>query len=467
VQVTLNLSSGKKSLKENILTTSKKNTGRRTIKAKKQNLQSLSELYHAHRGKVSDKWNSYLRMYDKRFDEVRQKRVSIFEIGVQNGGSLEIWRKYFRNAKFIVGCDINEKCKDLRFKNKEISVVVGDANSDTMEQHVINTCPAFDIIIDDGSHKSSDIVRSFSRYFKYLNHDGFYIIEDLHCSYWEEYEGGLYAPYSAMAFFKQLVDVLNYEHWGLHTGRTNLIQHILEQYGCSIDEALLKQIHTIEFNNSLCLIRKAKNTNNLEERIVVGDEQSVFPNRHLAGTRSTSPSEVNNRWIVSGLPPQVQFFQQKQQIQQDRTQLQEQIANLIQNNEELQKIGTMARTELLRISNNMHKTRTWRDNGWSWLRARISPEKAKLITLRASVFFDADWYLATYPDVAEGNMDPARHYLDFGAEEGRDPGPFFSTLGYFTNNPESGINGVNPLLHYEGFGSFSRNSDSVSILGTK
>ena len=84
----------------------------------------------------------------------------------------------------------------------------------------------------------------------------------------------------------------------------------------------------------------------------------------------------------------------------------------------------------------MHEQRTWRDKGWSWLRARISPEKAKLITLRASVFFDADWYLATYPDVAEGNMDPARHYLDFGAEEGRDPGPFFSTLGYCNNNPD-------------------------------
>lgn len=37
--------------------------------------------------------------------------------------------------------------------------------------------------------------------------------------------------------------------------------------------------------------------------------------------------------------------------------------------------------------------------------------------------FDADWYLQTYPDVAQAGLNPLRHYLDHGAAEGRLPRP--------------------------------------------
>jgi SAM-dependent methyltransferase len=41
----------------------------------------------------------------------------------------------------------------------------------------------------------------------------------------------------------------------------------------------------------------------------------------------------------------------------------------------------------------------------------------------SSPLFDPEWYLRTYPDVATSGMDAAEHYLRFGANEGRDPGP--------------------------------------------
>jgi hypothetical protein len=43
---------------------------------------------------------------------------------------------------------------------------------------------------------------------------GIYIVEDLCCSYWQDFEGGLNDEASSMAFFKSLVDVINHEHWG-------------------------------------------------------------------------------------------------------------------------------------------------------------------------------------------------------------------------------------------------------------
>ena len=67
---------------------------------------SLRDLYSTHSGKVSDKWSTYLDEYERIFSEYRDKPVRLLEIGVQNGGSLEIWRQYFPNAELILGCVI-------------------------------------------------------------------------------------------------------------------------------------------------------------------------------------------------------------------------------------------------------------------------------------------------------------------------------------------------------------------------
>jgi GT2 family glycosyltransferase/glycosyltransferase involved in cell wall biosynthesis/SAM-dependent methyltransferase len=69
-------------------------------------------------------------------------------------------------------------------------------------------------------------------------------------------------------------------------------------------------------------------------------------------------------------------------------------------------------------------------------------------TIRKSIYFDAQWYLANNPDVATANIDPARHYIWQGAYEGRDPGPLFSTQDYLKNNPDVASAGLNPLFHF-------------------
>ncbi|GHE80609.1 hypothetical protein GCM10019059_43500 [Camelimonas fluminis] len=70
----------------------------------------------------------------------------------------------------------------------------------------------------------------------------------------------------------------------------------------------------------------------------------------------------------------------------------------------------------------------------------------------ASDLFDAHWYLRTYPDVAAAKLNPANHYISHGANEGRDPGPFFSTRDYLAANPDVRNAGINPLVHYVTFG---------------
>jgi hypothetical protein len=92
---------------------------------------------------------------------------------------------------------------------------------------------------------------------------------------------------------------------------------------------------------------------------------------------------------------------------------------------------------------------------WHLLLGRVAPASppdevpaADIARLKASPAFDADWYLATYKDVAAAGLDPVLHYIRSGAADLRDPGPFFSTAYYIATYPDVVQAGLNPLLHY-------------------
>lgn len=83
---------------------------------------------------------------------------------------------------------------------------------------------------------------------------------------------------------------------------------------------------------------------------------------------------------------------------------------------------------------------------WKTSAGRAELEHVRLI--EASDLFQADWYLQQHADVALAGINPATHYLQCGAREGRDPGPEFNTRDYLAEHPDCENSGVNPLIHY-------------------
>lgn len=76
-------------------------------------------------------------------------------------------------------------------------------------------------------------------------------------------------------------------------------------------------------------------------------------------------------------------------------------------------------------------------------------EAATYDVIRTSALFDEEWYLATNTDVREAGLDPALHYVRFGAWEARAPGPAFDGMAYLAANPDVAAAGLDPLYHYE------------------
>ncbi len=217
---------------------------------------SLDDIYMSHQGKVSEKWAFSISEYERLFSEYRTLPVRLLEIGKQDSGSLGIWSEYFNSLNKAVGCQINPDHGKIGYDHPAITILNGNANHEATEQKILEQSITFDIIIDDATAKSADIVATFIRYFPHLENNGIFVIEGLCSSYREEYEGTLSDTFSSMVFFNLFSDVINHEHWKIDHIHTDYLQNIENEYGYKIPEDLLASIRTIEFYNSMCVIRK-------------------------------------------------------------------------------------------------------------------------------------------------------------------------------------------------------------------
>jgi myosin heavy subunit len=96
------------------------------------------------------------------------------------------------------------------------------------------------------------------------------------------------------------------------------------------------------------------------------------------------------------------------------------------------------------------------------------PEREQLMQeiglLLTSEYFDVNWYLRTYTDVAESQINPAEHYLLHGAAEGRLPGPLFDGNWYLQHYPDVAASNMNPLLHFVMYGQQEGRTSSPKLL---
>lgn len=237
----------------------------------------FSDAYYAQSGKYTDKWASYLDVYGRLLDPVRENIRSVLEIGVQNGGSLEVWARYLPRVTKIIGCDIDVSCGKLTYSDPRITVIVGDATDKKTKKKVLDVSSTFDLIIDDGSHLPADIIKTFWTYFPSLNHGGYLIIEDLCASYWSSHRGGLAHSESSMQFLKLLADIVNFEHWGISARRQDALAAFSAGTGLANEETLAAVL-SVTFVNSMCIIQKVNKGQKSELGLRVGSGTEALIN---------------------------------------------------------------------------------------------------------------------------------------------------------------------------------------------
>ena len=218
-------------------------------------LSSLDEIANRHNTDKGSNLHDYCKKYEKYLKFNREEPINIMEIGVLGGSSLKMWNDYYYNSN-ILGIDINPDSKQHEGKN--INVEIGSQNDINFLNRIANQYGKFDLIIDDGSHNSSDVITSFENLFYSLNSGGVYVVEDSCTSYWKEYEGGYKLPSSTIEYFKNIVDEVNYlgqlaiNHFSIHARKDDVLDRIVKEKGLQIRT----DIESINFINSIIIITK-------------------------------------------------------------------------------------------------------------------------------------------------------------------------------------------------------------------
>jgi hypothetical protein len=147
----------------------------------------------------------YGHIYQKLFWPHKYKPIKLLEIGVGGygvglgGESLNAWQLYFPFAN-IIGCDIQDK---RRLVTPNTKIYQLDQSSEDQMEQLANLEKHFDIIIDDGSHRSNDQITAFECLYPALNNGGIYIIEDVHT--FEQ---------TCVGYFGHLKQYINYSTFG-------------------------------------------------------------------------------------------------------------------------------------------------------------------------------------------------------------------------------------------------------------
>jgi len=200
------------------------------------------------------KWHHYFDIYSKHFEAYRNRPIKMLEIGVFRGGSLRMWKEYFHADSTIVGIDIDKSCKDHEIADRNVFVRIGSQADPEFLAKVNEEFGPFDIILDDGSHKTHHQNISFGALFRpALKDGGCYMVEDVHTNYWLKHVD---SEDTFIDLSKQMVDMLHEPYFDRkETNFRHNHPDVLEQLDLSY---LSANLDCIAFYDSIVVFDKKK-----------------------------------------------------------------------------------------------------------------------------------------------------------------------------------------------------------------
>ena len=120
--------------------------------------------------------------YQENFEPLRNKKLTLVEIGVRSGASLKLWKEFFSKRATIIGID---NFKDftqhkIPYHEEWLSDGVQFIEGDGYIQETVDGIEGnIDILIDDGPHTPESHQQLLELYLPKMNKGGYIVIEDI------------------------------------------------------------------------------------------------------------------------------------------------------------------------------------------------------------------------------------------------------------------------------------------------
>lgn len=141
-------------------------------------LTRLADKFGCDKGSIK---HNYTSVYEEYLSYLKEESFNMLEIGYGKGLSAKMWLSYFQNV-VLYYIDINKKSLDgklLKQSEKEFKLKYFELGQADKTIPTIFKDIKFKVIIDDGSHVTTDQQISLAYLFPLLENGGLYIIEDL------------------------------------------------------------------------------------------------------------------------------------------------------------------------------------------------------------------------------------------------------------------------------------------------
>jgi hypothetical protein len=155
------------------------------------------------------KWSNYFAIYETLFAKYRGKPITFVEVGVLNGGSLQMWRSFLGSEARIIGVDLNSAASEMEQEGFE--VFIGDQSDPEFWRSFFASVGTIDVLVDDGGHTNLQQIVTLAEAIPHVADGGIVVTEDTHTSYISEGFGNP-SRYSFINFAKHIVDVVNARH---------------------------------------------------------------------------------------------------------------------------------------------------------------------------------------------------------------------------------------------------------------
>lgn len=166
----------------------------------------LAEYYFNNFGRQINKWHHYFEIYHRHFAAFRGRSPVVVEIGISQGGSLQMWHDYFGPGARIVGIDVQPRCR--QFEDESTTILIGDQADRGFLAEVRRRVPHIDILIDDGGHEMDQQIVTFEELYPHVQPNGIYLCEDMHTSLMPDWGGGYRREGTFLEYSKALIDHL-------------------------------------------------------------------------------------------------------------------------------------------------------------------------------------------------------------------------------------------------------------------